>query len=54
MDRQIARLNIEHYRKALADEVDEAKRRTLQRLLGEEEAKLAALDHPGKGQKNRR
>jgi hypothetical protein len=54
MDRHIARLNIEHYRKALADEVDEAKRRTLQQLLGEEEAKLNALDRPGKGHKNRR
>jgi hypothetical protein len=53
MDRQIARLNIEHFRKALADEADEAKRRTLHRLLSEEEAKLAALDRPGNDHKNR-
>jgi len=42
MDKRVARLNIEHYRKLLGTEVDEAKRRTLQRLLAEEEAKLAA------------
>ena len=52
MDRLIARLNIEHYRKALADETNETTRRTLHQLLGEEEAKLAALEHPGEGHKN--
>jgi hypothetical protein len=46
MDELIARLNIEHYRKQLADETDEAKRETIVRLLAEEEAKLAALDDP--------
>jgi hypothetical protein len=40
MDKTVARLNIEHYRKLLATEVDETKRQTLQRLLQEEEAKL--------------
>ena len=44
MDRTVARLNIEHYRKLLETETDEKKRATLTRLLAEEEAKLAALD----------
>ena len=47
MDKSIARLNIEHYRKLLAETTDEAKRQTLLRLLSEEEAKLkAALSKP--------
>ena len=46
MDRTVARLNIEHYRRLLAKELDEAKRRTLQRLMAEEEAKMAGLEHP--------
>jgi|tagenome__1003787_1003787.scaffolds.fasta_scaffold20381372_1 hypothetical protein len=41
MDRTVAHLNIEHYRRLLAAETDEAKRKTLQKLLAEEEAKLA-------------
>jgi hypothetical protein len=41
MDRSIARLNIEHFRRLLATETDEARRKILQRLLAEEEAKLA-------------
>ena len=49
MDRSIARLNIEHYRKKLAEEGDETKRQTLLRLLAEEEAKLAALDGSPRG-----
>ncbi len=48
MDRSIARLNIEHFRKKLAEKGDETKRQTLLRLLAEEEAKLAALDRPPK------
>jgi hypothetical protein len=40
MDRSIARLNVEHFRKLLAVETDEMKRQTLLRLLAEEEAKL--------------
>ena len=43
MEEAVARLNIEHYRKLLAEEKDETKRRTLRSLLAEEEAKLAAL-----------
>lgn len=46
MDKGIARLNIDHYRKLLATESDETKRRTLQKLLAEEEAKLAVGDLP--------
>jgi hypothetical protein len=41
MDSFVARLNIEHYRKALANEFDETKRQTLIRLIGDEELKLA-------------
>jgi hypothetical protein len=43
MDRTVAHLNIEHYRKLLAQEMDETKRQTILRLLAEEEAKLASL-----------
>jgi hypothetical protein len=46
MDRAVARLNIEHYRRLLATETDETKRQTIIRLLAEEKAKLAALDDP--------
>ena len=40
MDGTVARLNIEHYRRMLAQEVDETKRQAIMRLLAEEEAKL--------------
>ena len=43
MDKQVAHLNIEHYRRLLASEREGSKRETLLRLLAEEEAKLAAL-----------
>lgn len=43
MDRTVARLNIERYRKLLARERDEGKRQILLRLLDEEEAKLKRL-----------
>lgn len=49
MDRMVARLNIEHFRKQMSEETDESKRQTLRRLLSEEEAKLAALDALTKG-----
>jgi hypothetical protein len=42
MDEWIARLNIEHFRKLLATELDETKRKTLLQLLAEEERKLEA------------
>jgi hypothetical protein len=41
MDRTVAHLNVEHYRRLLAKETDEARRQTLMRLLAEEEAKIA-------------
>jgi hypothetical protein len=40
VDRTVARLNIEHYRRLLAGETDEARRQALQRLSAEEAAKL--------------
>jgi len=46
MDRTVAHLNIEHYRKLLAQEMDETKRQTILRLLAEEEVKLASLTNP--------
>jgi PAS domain-containing protein len=39
----IAQLNIEHYRRRLDGDLDDAHRRVIERLLGEEEAKLSAL-----------
>jgi hypothetical protein len=41
MDRTVADLNIEHFKKMLASETDPERRQTLLRLLAEEEAKLA-------------
>jgi hypothetical protein len=43
MDRMVAHLNIEHYRKLLTQELDETTRQTILRLLAQEEAKLASL-----------
>ncbi len=40
MDKSVAELNIEHYRKLLATEIDAAKRETVERLLGAEQEKL--------------
>jgi hypothetical protein len=51
MDRTVARLNVEYFRKKLATERDEAKRQTMLRLVAEEEAKLAAPTVPPKQQK---
>ena len=51
MDRSVARLNIEHYRRLLAKEADEARRQTILRLLAEEEAKLVT---PGPIEKKKR
>ena len=48
MDRTVADLNIEHFRKLLASETDPAKRQTIERLLAEEEAKLGRAP-AGKG-----
>jgi hypothetical protein len=41
LDRTVARLNIEHYRRLLATETDESRRQVILRLLAEEEAKVA-------------
>jgi L-lactate utilization protein LutC len=43
MDRTVARLNIEHYRKLLSEQMDEPKRQTILRLLAEEEANAQHL-----------
>lgn len=49
----MARLNIEHYKRLIAGETDEARRQVLSRLLAEEVAALAVCDlvkqkrHPG-------
>jgi hypothetical protein len=51
MDELVARLNIEHYQKKLAEELDDTKRKTVLRLLAEEEAKLAALNAAQKARK---
>jgi hypothetical protein len=41
MDEKVAKLNIEHYKRLLASETDEAKRESIARLVAEEEANLA-------------
>ena len=43
MDKAVATLNIEHYKKLLASETDATKREAIVRLLAEEEAKLAKI-----------
>lgn len=53
VDRTVAGLNIEHYRKLLRTDLDEQKRRTVEKLLADEEAKLAAIDAKRKQQKLR-
>jgi hypothetical protein len=46
MDRTVARLNIEHYRRLLETETDETKRLMIVRLLAEEDAKLDRISRP--------
>lgn len=41
MDRTVARLNVEHYRRLLARETDEARRQVVMRLLAEEKRSQA-------------
>jgi hypothetical protein len=43
VDANIARLNIEFFRKRLGEETDEAKRAMIERLLAEEIVKLESL-----------
>ena len=49
----MAHLNVEHYRRLLAVETDEARRQVLSRLLAEEEAKLSNSNTPGHTQEKR-
>jgi hypothetical protein len=51
MEKDLARLNIERFKKLLANETDGSKRSTLLGLLNAEEAKLSHLgsDDPKKG-----
>ena len=50
MDKSVAELNIEHYRKLLASgSLDEAKRKTVEGLLAAEEAKLKQIAAQRKG-----
>jgi hypothetical protein len=51
MDPAVARLNIEHYRRLLAQEADEKRRELLLRLLAEEEAKFDA-NHNGRDERH--
>ena len=44
MDRTVADLNIAHFKKLLSTEADPVKRQTIERLLAEEEAKLARAE----------
>ena len=53
MDRTVADLNIAHFKKLLSTEVDPVKRRTLERLLAEEEAKLKHAQAPKKDSSDR-
>jgi hypothetical protein len=48
-DKDIARLNVEHFRRLLATDIDDAKRHTILQLLAEEEAKLAPLNDRRRG-----
>jgi len=41
VDKTVADLNIAHFRNLLSAETDPVKRQTIERLLAEEEAKLA-------------
>lgn len=43
VDSVVARLNIEHYRKLLATETDDARRKVTLHLIAEEEEKLKIL-----------
>lgn len=40
MDKTVADLNIEHFKRLLAVETDPVRRRTIERMLAEQEAKL--------------
>jgi hypothetical protein len=46
VDRSVARLNIEHYKRLMVRETDEQRRQVIMRLLAEEEAKVAGSKPP--------
>lgn len=46
IDREIARLNIKHFRRVLTQEMDSATRQAVLRVLVEEQEKLAKSDKP--------
>jgi hypothetical protein len=48
MDKKVANLNIEHYKRLLASETDATKREAIARLLAEEKAKLAEISQEQK------
>jgi hypothetical protein len=48
MDKRVAELNIEHYKRLLSAETDPKKRETIERLLAEEEAKLRKINEDRK------
>jgi len=52
MDKSVARLNIEHYRKLLATDLDDTKRQTILKLLAKEEATLARLTKRDRSEKD--
>jgi hypothetical protein len=54
MDEAIARENIEHFRKLLETETDQAKRKTIAQLLSEEEVKLEKALRRKRAEKERR
>ena len=53
MDRTVVDLNIAHFRKLLATENDPVKRKTIERLLAEEEAKLTLARDQKEGSPDR-
>ena len=52
MDKSVARLNIEHYRKLLATDLDAPTRQIILQLLGKEEATLTRLIERDSGEKD--
>ncbi len=52
VDRSVAHLNIEHYKRLLKRETDEKRRQTLLCLLAEEEAKIAQPKPPERKQRS--
>jgi len=53
MDRTVADLNIAYFKKLLESETEPAKRETIERLLAEEEAKLALTQNDKAGTPNK-